>query len=220
MSGRMLSGVISTFRCSKRGLILCCYNLRQVHREQEQLELADFKDISSSKIYSSSCEWNDQHGCSQVCSCLISPSCLVSKPSATFFPHHFSRQPLHSCTYCFLCFLSLSFRWQSGKKKKICLPKQQMQKTRVRSLGWEDSLEEGMATHSSILFLENSVDRGTWQLQSTGLQRVGHDRATNTSLHSHRLIRIHSPTGRDIGCEHVFIFSDSGPDGSITSFFS
>ena len=118
MSGRMLSGVISTFRCRKPGLILCCYNLRQVHREQEQLELADFKDISSSKIYSSSCEWNDQHGCSQVCSCLISPSCLVSKPSATFFPHHFSRQPLHSCTYCFLCFLSLSFRWQSGKKKK------------------------------------------------------------------------------------------------------
>ena len=26
-----------------------------------------------------------------------------------------------------------------------------MQKTRVRSLGWEDPLEEGMATHSSIL---------------------------------------------------------------------
>ena len=30
-----------------------------------------------------------------------------------------------------------------------------MQKTWVRSLGWEDPLEEGMATHSSIL-LENS----------------------------------------------------------------
>ena len=27
-----------------------------------------------------------------------------------------------------------------------------MQETRVRSLGWEDPLEEGMATHSSILF--------------------------------------------------------------------
>ena len=26
-----------------------------------------------------------------------------------------------------------------------------MQETRVRSLGWEDSLEKGMATHSSIL---------------------------------------------------------------------
>jgi len=28
---------------------------------------------------------------------------------------------------------------------------QEMQETRVQSLGWENSLEEGMATHSSIL---------------------------------------------------------------------
>ena len=28
---------------------------------------------------------------------------------------------------------------------------QETQETRVRSLGWEDPLEEGMATHSSIL---------------------------------------------------------------------
>ena len=32
----------------------------------------------------------------------------------------------------------------------------------VRSLGQEDSLEEGMATHSSILGLENAMDRGAW----------------------------------------------------------
>ena len=32
----------------------------------------------------------------------------------------------------------------------------------VRSLGWEDPLEEGMATHSSILGLENPMDRGAW----------------------------------------------------------
>ena len=30
-----------------------------------------------------------------------------------------------------------------------------MWETWVQSLGWEDSLEEGMATHSSILALEN-----------------------------------------------------------------
>ena len=29
-----------------------------------------------------------------------------------------------------------------------------MEVTQVRSLGWEDSLEKGMATHSSILFSE------------------------------------------------------------------
>ena len=32
----------------------------------------------------------------------------------------------------------------------------------VRSLGWEDSLEEGMATHYSILALRIPIDRGAW----------------------------------------------------------
>ena len=36
-----------------------------------------------------------------------------------------------------------------------------MQETWVQSLGWED-LEKGTATHSSILGLENSMDRGAW----------------------------------------------------------
>ena len=42
-----------------------------------------------------------------------------------------------------------------------------MQKTqgtlKVWSLGREDPLEEGMATHSSILVLENPMDRGAWR---------------------------------------------------------
>ena len=37
-----------------------------------------------------------------------------------------------------------------------------MQETWVQSLGPEDALEEEMATHSSILCLENSMDRGAW----------------------------------------------------------
>ena len=32
----------------------------------------------------------------------------------------------------------------------------------VRSLGWEDILEKGMATHSSILAWKNPMDRGAW----------------------------------------------------------
>ena len=32
----------------------------------------------------------------------------------------------------------------------------------VPSLGWEDPLEKEMATHSSNLGLENSMDRGAW----------------------------------------------------------
>ena len=37
-----------------------------------------------------------------------------------------------------------------------------MQETWVRSLGWEDPLEEGMATHSSIFAGRIPVDRGAW----------------------------------------------------------
>ena len=39
-----------------------------------------------------------------------------------------------------------------------CLPR--MRETWVQSLGWEDPLEEGMATHSSILAWRIPMDRG------------------------------------------------------------
>ena len=50
-----------------------------------------------------------------------------------------------------------------------------MQETRVRSLGWEDPLEKGMATHSTILAWRIPWKEGTGRLQSTGSRRVGHD---------------------------------------------
>ena len=50
-----------------------------------------------------------------------------------------------------------------------------MQETRVRSLGWEDPLEKEMATHSSILAWRIPWTEEPGRLQSTGLQRVGHD---------------------------------------------
>ena len=37
-----------------------------------------------------------------------------------------------------------------------------MQEIWVQSLGWEDPLEEGMATHSSILAWRIPMDRGAW----------------------------------------------------------
>ena len=57
-----------------------------------------------------------------------------------------------------------------------------MQETRVQSLGKEDPLEKGMAIHSSILAWKIPWTEETGGLQSTGSQRVGHDRATNTTL--------------------------------------
>ena len=62
--------------------------------------------------------------------------------------------------------------------KKILLPMQEMQETQVRSLGWEDSLEKGMALHSSILAWKISWTEKPGGLQSKGFQRVGHDLAT------------------------------------------
>ena len=38
-----------------------------------------------------------------------------------------------------------------------------MRETWVWSLGWEDPLEEGMATHSNILAWKILMDRGAWQ---------------------------------------------------------
>ena len=38
-----------------------------------------------------------------------------------------------------------------------------MWETWIPSLGWEDPLEEGMATHSSILAWRIPMDRGAWQ---------------------------------------------------------
>ena len=50
-----------------------------------------------------------------------------------------------------------------------------MQETWVQSLGWEDTLEEEMATHSSILAWRIPCTEEPGGLQSTGSQRVGHD---------------------------------------------
>ena len=50
-----------------------------------------------------------------------------------------------------------------------------VQETRVRSLGWEDPLEKGMAPHSSILAWKNSWTEEPGGLQSMGSQRVGLD---------------------------------------------
>ena len=46
-----------------------------------------------------------------------------------------------------------------------------MWETWVRSLGWEDTLEEGMATHSSILAWRIPTDRGTWQSTVYGVTK-------------------------------------------------
>ena len=46
-----------------------------------------------------------------------------------------------------------------------------IQETWVGSLGWEDPLEEGMATHSSILAWRMPMDRGAWRATVHGVTK-------------------------------------------------
>ena len=57
-----------------------------------------------------------------------------------------------------------------------------MQKTQVRSLGWEDPLEKGTATHFSILAWRIPWTKEAGGLQFMGLQKVRHDWVTNTHI--------------------------------------
>ena len=53
-----------------------------------------------------------------------------------------------------------------------------MEETQFQSLGWEDSLEKEMATHSSIITWEIPWRQEPGGLQSMGSQTVKHDLAT------------------------------------------
>ena len=68
--------------------------------------------------------------------------------------------------------------------KKIHLPIQEIQETRVRSLDQEDPLEKEMATHSSTLAWSIPWTEETGGLQSVRLQRVRHNVLTKQQLNS------------------------------------
>ena len=103
----------------------------------------------------------------------------------------------HWCSPClYTQILSSDGEWEKRRKLKILaftLKKvahtvknpPAMQETQVRSLGQEDPLEKGMATHSSIPACPWRIP---WTeepggLQSMGSWRVGHNWDTNTHIH-------------------------------------
>ena len=77
--------------------------------------------------------------------------------------------------------LNMFIRWESvhdmlatnGAQTVKNLPA--IQETWVRSLGWEDPLEKGRATHSSILAWRIPWTEEPGGPLSTGSHRVGHD---------------------------------------------
>ena len=68
----------------------------------------------------------------------------------------------------------LQYPWASLVAQMVENPPA-MWETWVQSLGWEDPLEEGMATHSRILAWRIPRTEELGELQSIGFQRVGHD---------------------------------------------
>ena len=79
---------------------------------------------------------------------------------------------------------------------------QEPQEMWVQSLGREDPLEEGVATHPSILAWRIPQTKEPGGLQSMGSKRVRHDWATKHSAAQHRLSKAQRehPTGiQDLG---------------------
>ena len=74
-------------------------------------------------------------------------------------------------SYLYICFVG----FPSVSVAKDLPAVQEMQRTQVQSLGWEAPLEEGMATHSSILAGKIPWTEEPGGVQTMGLQRVGHD---------------------------------------------
>ena len=63
----------------------------------------------------------------------------------------------------------------SGSEGKNLPAMQEPQEMQIQSLGWEDHLEEDMATHSSVLAWRIPWTEEPGGLQSIGFQRVRHD---------------------------------------------
>ena len=59
-----------------------------------------------------------------------------------------------------------------------------MWETWVQSLGWEDPLEEGMVTHSSILAWRIPMDKGAWRATVHGVTKNRTSEQLSTAKHS------------------------------------
>ena len=67
----------------------------------------------------------------------------------------------------------MDFPGGSAVKNQLAMKK--LQETQVQSLGWEDPLEEGMATQSRILAWRIPWTEEPEKLESIGSQRIRHD---------------------------------------------
>ena len=64
----------------------------------------------------------------------------------------------------------LQYSWASLVAQMVKNPPA-MRETWIQSLGWEDPLEEGMATHSSVLAWKIPMDKGAWWATVHGITK-------------------------------------------------
>ena len=101
------------------------------------------------------------------------------------------RRSLTCISRIFWCDLQGWYYWW-----RICLPMQEMQETQVWSLGWEDPLEEEMATHSSILAGNNPINRGAWWATVHGVAK---------SCTRRKQLSMHAQQSPEMGNDDYFI---------------
>ena len=97
---------------------------------------------------------------------IVSSSSLTIYPSGVFRGYSYLLQKalLHKNN------INSSHHWASLVAQMVKNPPA-MWETWVQSLGWEDPLEEGMATHSSILACRIPMGRGAWQATVHGVTK-------------------------------------------------
>jgi len=75
----------------------------------------------------------------------------------------------------------------------------------VQSVGWEDSLEEGTTTHSSILAWRVPWPEEPGGTQSIGSHRVGHDWSNSWHMHAHLSPTLTDPHRFHTSCSFTLI---------------
>ena len=104
----------------------------------------------------------------------------MGKPVAKLYPYLPWCGEDSTCQFASLKPTNVGFPGGASRKELTCQCTRH--ETQVWSLDQEDALEEGMATHSSILAWRISWTEEPGRLQSMGLQGIRHDRSDSTQL--------------------------------------